>query len=89
VTRTYQYAIQDGTTLTTKSVIQTGPSVTTFPGHSPAPAPGGTGQGTYVLFQNLTGATFTLTATAAASTSVPVALRAPVNGFQIVYPSGS
>jgi hypothetical protein len=89
-TRTYQYAIQDATQLTTKSVSQTGHSATTFPGHSPAPAVGGTGAGTYVLFQNLTGTTFTLTATPLSSTATPTPiLRAPVNGIQIVYPSGS
>jgi hypothetical protein len=37
----------------------------------------------------VTGASFTLTATPASSTAVPPALRAPVNGIQIVYPSGS
>jgi hypothetical protein len=88
-TRTYQYTIQDATHLTTHSVNQTGRSVTTFPGHSPAPT-GGTGAGTYVLFQNLTGTAFTLTATPTGSTALPTpVLRAPVNGIQIVYPSGS
>jgi hypothetical protein len=85
-TRTYQYAIGS----TTQSVSQTGHSATTFPGHSPAPAVGGTGAGTYVLFQNLTGTTFTLTATPLSSTALPTPiLRVPVNGIQIVYPSGS
>jgi hypothetical protein len=88
-TRTYQYAIQDATQLTTKSVSQTGHSATLLPGHSPAPAVGGTGAGTYVLFQNLTGTSFTLTATPLSSSATPPALRAPVNGIQIVYPSGS
>jgi hypothetical protein len=80
-TRTYQYSIG----ATTHAVTQTGPSVTTFPAHTPAPT-GGTGAGTYVLFQNVTGTTFTLTATP------PVAAgsqRSPVNGIQIVYPAGS
>jgi hypothetical protein len=84
-TRTYQYTI--GTT--THTVSQTGHSATSFPGHSPAPAVGGAGQGTYVLFQNVTGTTFTLTATPASSSLVPPILRAPVNGIQIVYPAGS
>jgi hypothetical protein len=89
MTRTYQYAIQDATKVTAKSVSQTGPSATTFPGHAPAPAAGGTGAGTYVLFQNLTGTSFTLTATPEGSTTTPQVFRAPVNGIQVVYPSGS
>ena len=86
-TRTYQYKIGS----TTKTVSQTGHSVTLFsalPGHTLAPA-SGTGSGTYVLFQNVTGSSFTLTATPLSSTATPPALRAPVNGIQIVYPSGS
>ena len=88
-TRTYQYKIGS----TTHTVSQTGRSATTFPGHSPAPAAGGTdggtGSGTYVLFQNVTGTSFVLTATPAGSTALPTPiLRAPVNGIQIVYPSG-
>ena len=81
-TRTYQYKIGS----TTHTVSQTGRSVTTFPGHTRAPEGGA---GTYVVFSNVTGASFTLTATPASSTAVPPALRAPVNGIQIVYPSGS
>jgi hypothetical protein len=90
-TRTYQYKIGS----TTQTVSQTGPSsVTTFPGHSPAPGPGGPDggptTGTYVVFQNVTGTTFTLTATPLTSTATPTpVLRAPVNGIQIVYPAGS
>jgi len=84
-TRTYKYTIGS----TTHSVSQTGHSATTFPGHSPAPAVGGAGAGTYVLFQNVTGATFTLTANPLTSTATVPALRAPVNGIQIVYPAGS
>jgi hypothetical protein len=75
-TRTYQYAI--GTT--TFTVSQTGPSGTTFPGYTLAPA---NGAGTYVVFKNLTAASFTLTATPGTGT------RAPVNGLQIVSPTGS
>ena len=81
-TRTYQYKIGS----TTHTVSQTGRSVTTFPGYTRAPEGGA---GTYVLFSNVTGASFTLTATPASSTAVPPVLRAPVNGIQIVYPSGS
>jgi hypothetical protein len=81
-TRTYQYKIGS----TTHTVSQTGRSVTTFPGHTRAPEGGA---GTYVVFSNVTGASFTLTATPASSTAVPPVLRAPVNGIQIVYPSGS
>jgi hypothetical protein len=83
-TRTYQYKIGS----TTQTVSQTGHSLTTFPGHSLAPA-SGTGAGTYILFQNVTGTTFTLTATALSSTASPAAYRVPVNGIQIVYPAGS
>jgi hypothetical protein len=83
-TRTYQYKIGS----TTQTVSQTGHSVTTFPGHSLAPV-SGTGSGTYILFQNVTGTTFTLTATALSSTASPAAYRVPVNAIQIVYPAGS
>jgi hypothetical protein len=83
-TRTYQYKIGS----TTQTVSQTGHSLTTFPGHSLAPA-SGTSAGTYILFQNVTGTTFTLTATALSSTASPAAYRVPVNGIQIVYPAGS
>jgi hypothetical protein len=77
-TRTYQYAI--GTT--SFMVSQTGPSGTTFPGYTLAPAGGA---GTYIVFRNLTTASFTLTATPGTGT----ATRAPVNGLQIVAPTGS
>jgi hypothetical protein len=88
-TRTYQYTIGS----TTHFVSQTGHSATTFPGHALANATGsvdaGPSSGTYVLFQNLTGTSFSLTATPVSSTAVPPILRTPVNGIQIVYPSGS
>ena len=77
-TRTYQYTIG----ATTFTVSQTGPTPTTFPGFTLAPAGGA---GNYVVFRNLTGATFTLTATP--GTGPPS--RAPVNGMQIVSPTGS
>ena len=47
-------------------------------------APAG-GAGNYVVFRNLTSASFTLTATP--GTGSPT--RAPVNGLQIVAPTGS
>jgi len=89
-TRTYQYTIGS----TTQIVSQTGHSATAFPGHSLAPAAGavdaGVGAGTYILFSNLTGTNFTLTATPRSSTATPTpVLRVPVNGIQVVYPSGS
>jgi hypothetical protein len=86
-TRTYQYKIDK--VATPQTVSQTGRSLTTFPGHSLAPA-SGTGAGTYILFQNVTGSSFTLTATPLSSTATPTpVLRAPVNAIQIVYPAGS
>jgi hypothetical protein len=77
-TRTYNYAI--GTTMFT--VSQTGPAPTSFGSFTLAP-PGGAGN--YIVFRNLTGATFTLTATPGTGTNT----RAPVNGLQIVSPTGS
>ena len=76
-TRKYQYAI--GTT--TFTVSQTGPS-TPFSGLAPSTSGG---SGDYVVFRKVTGASFTLTATP--GTGNPT--RAPVNGIQIVWPSGS
>jgi hypothetical protein len=77
-TRTYQYAIGAATT----TVSQTGPSPLTFPGFTLAPSGGA---GNYVIFRNVTGATFTLTATPGTGPQT----RAPVNGIQIVWPTGS
>jgi hypothetical protein len=77
-TRTYNYAI--GTTMFT--VSQTGPAPTSFSTFTLAPAGGA---GNYIVFRNLTGATFTLTATPGTGTNT----RAPVNGLQIVAPAGS
>jgi hypothetical protein len=76
VTRTYSYAI--GTVSFT--VSQTGPSPTTFGGYKLAPAGGA---GNYIVFRKLTDAFFTLTATPGTGA------RAPVNGIQIVSPTGS
>jgi hypothetical protein len=79
VTRTYQYAI--GTTSVT--VSQTGPTTsTTVPGYALAPSGG---SGNYVIFRRVTGASFTLTATPGAGPQT----RAPINGVQVVWPSGS
>ena len=77
-TRIYNYAI--GTTMF--SVSQTGPTPTSFTSFVLAP-PGAAGN--YIVFRNLTAATFTLTATPGTG-SAP---RAPVNGVQIVSPTGS
>jgi hypothetical protein len=78
-TRTYSYAIGASTV----TVSQTGPSPTTVPVFSLVPNTN-PGVGTTVMFRNLADASFTLTATPAAG--VP---RAPVNGIQIVSPTGS
>jgi hypothetical protein len=77
-TRTYNYAI--GTAMFT--VSQTGPTPTSFTSFTLAPAGGA---GNYIVFRNLTAATFTLTATPGTGN----ATRAPVNGLQIVAPTGS
>jgi hypothetical protein len=81
VTRTYNYAI--GTA--TFAVTQTGPAPTSFTGFMPAPAGGA---GNYVVFRNVTGASFTLTATPG-NPGTGSNMRAPVNGLQIVAPTGS
>jgi hypothetical protein len=77
-TRVYNYAI--GTTMF--SVSQTGPTPTSFTSFALAPAGGA---GNYIVFRNLTAATFTLTATPGTGS----AQRAPVNGVQIVSPTGT
>ena len=83
-TRTYQYAI--GSMVHT--VTQAGPSASTFPGYAQAgDADAGQGStGNYVVFRNLSGTTFELTARPVGS--VNGVERAPVNGIQIVYPAG-
>lgn len=75
-TRTYQYAI--GTTSVT--ISETGPS--SFSGFAQA-SPGVSGN--YLVFRKVVGAGFTLTATPGMGTQT----RAPVNGMQIVWPTGS
>ncbi|MBC8132119.1 MAG: hypothetical protein H7X95_03990, partial [Deltaproteobacteria bacterium] len=76
-TRTYIYAI--GTASFTVTMGSPGAS---FSGFMLAP-PGGAGN--YVVFRNLRSTSFTLTATP----SVMGTPRAPVNGIQIVSPTGS
>jgi hypothetical protein len=73
-------------TIGTKSftVSQTGLSPTMFAAHTKAADMGTTGD--YVVFTNLMGATFTLTSTSVSASDG--AMRAPVNGIQIVSPGG-
>jgi hypothetical protein len=70
---------------TTHNTIQTGPMATSFGGYVLAPEGGA---GNYVLFRNMTGTDFTLTAQPMTG-STDQLFRAPVNGIQIVYPAGS
>jgi hypothetical protein len=83
-TRNYQYTIGS----TTYSVSQPSPTSSSFPGYAQAVGgDGGTaGAGNYVVFRNLTGSSFTLIAQPRGSTWGVE--RAPVNGIQVVYPSG-
>lgn len=67
------------------TVSQTGPSPTTFSKHAMTLDGGTTGD--YVLFTNVSGAGFTLTSAAVSASDN--FMRAPVNGIQIVWPSGS
>jgi hypothetical protein len=76
-TRTHTLAIGS----TSVTVSQTGP--TAFTTFSPATSGGTTGN--YVVFKQVMGASFTLTSTAVSGATK----RAPVNGIQIVWPSGS
>jgi hypothetical protein len=84
-TRSHKLTLDNGATITDFTVSQTGPSPTTFPGYSAAANLGTTGN--YVLYRKVTGARFTLTSTALNGTTAT--RRAPVNGIQIVWPSGS
>ena len=81
-TRGYSYTIATKTS----RVVQTGP-ISTSPA-SPYPyvqAPDG-GSGNYVLFRNVTGAAFNVQVKPDSGGSV---FRSPINGIQIVWPSGS
>jgi hypothetical protein len=83
---TFAYEFNIGTT--TYSVTQKGPSASTFPGYQLAAGgdAGTAGEGNYVVFRHLTASSFTLTALPQPSGMGTE--RAPVNGIQIVYPSG-
>ena len=81
-TRTFRYTIGS----TTHAVSETGISVHAFAGFTPVTSEGGTGN--YVVFHNVTGTRFTLTATPGTAGTSTSSQRAPVNGIQIVYPSG-
>jgi hypothetical protein len=80
-TRTAEYTIGS----TTHTVAQTTPSDSAFSAFTQVTSEGGSGN--YIVFRNVTGASFTLTATPGTTTGSEH--RAPVNGIQIVYPSGS
>lgn len=88
----YTYGPLDGGTrastytIGSKSVTisQTGASASKFTTYMLAPAGG---SGNYVLFRGVTGTSFTLTAAPGAATDTST--RSPVNGIQIVAPSGS
>jgi hypothetical protein len=83
--------IPDGATRTSKYTIGSTSIVVSQMGPTPTGAFTGfkraqnNGSGNYMVFQSVTGASFTLTATP--STGTPT--RAPVNGIQIVSPPGS
>ena len=62
----------------TFTLTQMGPSPATFPGYVLG------ANGNYVVFKQVTGASFTLTATAVSGATK----RAPVNGLQISWPTG-
>jgi hypothetical protein len=83
--RSYQYAIGN----TTFTVVQSMGMGTPPPPPTPYPyvvAPDG-GMGTHIIFRGVTGSSFALTVKPAGGAANSP--RAPVNGFQIVSPSGS
>jgi hypothetical protein len=81
--RSYQYAIGN----TAITVIQaTGPPIPPAAPYSYMVAPD-MGMGTHIIFRGVTGASFALTVKPVGGTTTSP--RAPVNGFQIVSPSGS
>jgi hypothetical protein len=78
--RAYEYAINT----ITIDVTQMGPTPTTATTpYTYQQAPSG-GSGNYILFKNVTGTAFYLKVKPVSGT-----LRSPVNGFQIVWPTGS
>ena len=81
--RSYQYAIGSTAITVTQTTGPPIPPATPYP-YTVAPD---MGMGTHIIFRGVTGSSFALTVKpAAGDTSSP---RAPVNGFQIVSPSGS
>lgn len=78
-TRTYNYAIGAASV----TVSQSGPTPNAFSGYKLVAPSGGTGN--TVIFKNVAGTSFTLTATPGSGTQ----MRAPINGIQIVSPAGS
>jgi hypothetical protein len=83
--RSYQYAIGN----TAFTVVQSMGMGTPTPPATPYPymvAPDG-GMGTHIIFRGVTGSSFALTVKPVGGTRTSP--RAPVNGFQIVSPSGS
>lgn len=81
-TRTCRYSMAAGTSTSSLSVSEVGPTPMVFPGFTLA-RDGGTGN--YIVFRKLASPAFTLTGTP--GTGAPV--RAPIDGIQIVSPSGS
>ena len=82
-TRKHQLTLTTSNYNMSVTVSQTGPTQVQFSGYTLATAT----TGNYVVFKNVTGSQLNLTSTAVSTTTM--ALRAPVNGFQIVWPSGS
>lgn len=78
--RTSRYSIG----ATSVTVSQIGPNAARFTGYTAARS--GVA-GNYVIFKGVSGTSFTLTATP--ETASGTATRAPLNGLQIVFPSGS
>jgi len=81
-TRSYDYAIN----ATTINVQQVGPTPTTTATPYVYKLAPNAGSGNYIVFKNVTGASFNLKAKPGPN---PTTLRAPVNGIQVVWPSGS
>jgi hypothetical protein len=79
---TYRYALSSSAGPAT--IVQNGPTPTTFTGFTPVGSTDGTPN--YVVFSHLTNASFTLTATALHADVSPQE-GPPINGFQIVSPA--